>query len=184
MKIINRLLIVYTLFISVPSLAQTRDLEYIMKNRSYGSVFLDSLNKELKCEVLLFLLDYSGNMDINTTWFGYSDTLLQKEYNRSLAYDPSEVHQYYYCTNEIVALYLINSILQDDFLHVEKIGVVINDKHVTGLIPYHIKFPKKRFLPNRRRYGHYKYRRSQSKNIKIYFEKTKKFVLEKCSAPN
>jgi hypothetical protein len=174
-------LIAFSFFVSLHCQGQNNDLAFILKDRYKGMAYIDSMDIELKCEVLNHLLSYSGDKSLNISWFGYSDTIKRNEYNRSMAYDHSEVPQYDYCTNEIVALYLITSILNEDFLHTGKISVEINGQHVTGLKPCKFRFSKERYVSERRRKGHFKYRRSNSRSIKVYFEETRDTVLEKCN---
>lgn len=139
-----------------PVVAQ--NYEEILDNKELFRNYVQ--NDSIKKELIAFLLSYQGDTEINYTWYGFTNDSIENDYNMRLSFYPPE---YNYCTNQFVALYLIEALIQGDVEFCTKVMIVKNKKeNITNVAGYYY-FNKQRVLLN-------KYKITDRKDLKkLYF---------------
>lgn len=110
------------------SIAQTdNDIEFekMLVDKSEFQKVLTCEDDNVKVKAIAFLLQKEGNIKINTTWYGFTDSISQLDHNASISTNRDKLT---YCTNQFVALYLITAIYHSNTQFCQKIGIIYQNR--------------------------------------------------------
>lgn len=145
--------------------AQNKDFENLLHSKADFEAFLKNSDDSMKLAAIEYLLSMEGSKNVNTVWYGYTSLEKQSYYNSriSLEYAP-----FRYCTEQLVALYLISALYHSNIAFCEKIAISFLDKDNKKIVSRNLDgnvrkkvrpFPRRKFL-SKTKYRIKEYRRS------------------------